>query len=238
MIPSPSPTNSLQQIMTLTPPASLSWCVFAYAIPVDADDTLKAVVFMLGAFTTQELATAHAKSIIEKTGHSKIVVAKYGMPVQLSNTIDQAVVTAVPVDLNNKLIQLEQEDYIKQKEFFEQKQKIEQELLLEMDHEENVHDIEHYKYNMYLTLKHYDMYEQLRTKSNDMFQLYKKRREHVLSHFKSHPMHDAQFLDFLKQKLEPRGEMPLFEWIKQKYEQHRGMILNIKLNTTTDASLV
>ena len=228
MIPAPTPTNSLQRIMMLSPPMQAVWNVMAYAIPVDADDTMKSVVFLLGSFPTELLANEHAKHVIEQTGHSKVIVSKYGMPVPLSTTVDPTTIIEVPVDLNNKLIHMEQQDYEEQKQRFDKRQTVEQELLLEIQNEDDTHHMEHYKHNMYLTLKHYDTYLQYREKSNHMFQLYKQRKQKTMTHYHAHPEHDQHFLDFLQPKLVARDEATLFEWIKNNYHKHRKMILNIK----------
>ena len=231
--PAPTLVRSMQKIMQLPLERGMEWQVFAYCINKDiigkdnTIDDLRAVIFPLGCFPTQDLACTHAKKIMEQTGHPHIQVVQYGYPAKITTKPDVDVVQDVAVDMKGKIMKMEDETYEEQKRVFEDRQVFEKELMEECDAELDKNHIEHFKMNAYRALKHYTEYLNLQKQGEKLFQQYEMRKRVVMEHYKDHPEHEKEFLPMLKNKLVGRGEGQLYEWVEAAYNKYRNTLLDI-----------
>lgn len=224
--------QGLQNIIKLKPEAGCEWNVYSYVINKDIIDEhgkvddLRGLIFPLGSFDTLQKAENHAKNIIEKTGYSKVVVAKYGIPIQLSTKSDVSIIETVPVDINGKIINLESKAYEEQQEIYQKKIKYEQELKEECELECDINHIEHYKRIAYLTIKHYVNYLNLKKQLEEIESIYQKRKLELNDHLKLHPEHEKDFLPYFKEKLMKRGEEALYSFIETNYNKYKYLFLD------------
>ena len=223
--------QSLKSIMKLPIQRGCNWNVFTYVLNQDLIgedgkiDDLRAVVFCLGSFYDKGEAENHAKAIIEKTGYTNIIVAKYGLPIPLSVNPSSDTIEILTVDMNNKIIELESDQYKRQKEAYEKKVKAEMDILNESQSELDEDNIEYYKRNVILAVKHYSMQKDLLMKAKEASQNFEKRKKILQEHLIKHPEHDDMLLPFLKEKLESRGENELYMRIETSYSELKKNLL-------------
>ena len=210
--------NALQKIMTLNNP---TWQILAYVLNQDKTDELRAMVFPLGSFKTEEAAEAQVKKLMEQTGYSRFVVARYGQPVPITNQADSI---NVPVDLKGKVLQMEKEDYAVQRRLWEERIQREQELLKEAEEECDVNHIEHYKRVAYLATTHYLNILHLTKQLEEKKKLFNQRKQDLLQHLSHHPEHETMFLPYFKEKLLKRGEEDLYLKIEAGYQQVKELL--------------
>ncbi|HSW76364.1 MAG TPA: hypothetical protein VLG50_04940 [Candidatus Saccharimonadales bacterium] len=227
----PTLLHTMQKIIQLPIEHGVAWSVFAYAVNKDIInehgqvDDLRAIIFPLGSFNTQQLAQQHVKKVMEETGHSYFIVSRYGLAVPITVKHDQDVIIDVPVDLQGKVIEMENEEFKHQKELFDKRQKLEKELMDECENELNVDHPEHFKRHAFVALKHYTDYLKHKQECEKSFELFTTRQQALQAHFTSHPEHERDFLDFYKNKLMARGEEQLYLSIEQAYKQYRDVLL-------------
>lgn len=235
-VPPPRKTMSLQALMKLAPRAGHEWNVFAYVLnrdmiqPDGTLDDLHAVVFPLGSFSDRESAAKYAESVIQSTGHPKIIVSRFAMPVQLTLQPDPSVVQQVTLDTNNELVKLEDKQYKRDKEAYEKRLKLESDLTHEAENETDINHIEHFKRQAYLALKHKAAYELHMAEAAKIELNYEKRRQAVQEHYSRHPEHEAEWLPYLKTKLEERGEQALYTSLAEGYARARNELLGLPKN--------
>lgn len=234
MIPHRPRVNSLQALMRLKPLRGCEWNVIAFVLnrdmiqPDGTLDDLHAVVFCLGSFSSQKKAEAHAKKIIELTGHNFIVTVQYGLPLRLATKFDPASVVEVPVDLRGRLLQMEDKKEKEERAEFERRLKIERAIVQEAEDEVDPDHIEHFKRQAFLAVKNRAAYHTHQKQADAAWENYKKREAAVRDHFKRFPDHEAEFLPYLKTKLSERGEMLLYAAIETGYKDLRNELLGLE----------
>ncbi len=118
--PRPKIVESMQNIMKLPVERGNDWNVYAYTINKEPDD-LKALLFPLGSFYDQDQAEKHAKSIMEKTQHPRIVIGQYGLPIKITSAPDVEMIEKVTMDMKGKIIEMENAEYKAQLVEYEKK---------------------------------------------------------------------------------------------------------------------
>jgi hypothetical protein len=233
VIPPPKKINSLQAIMKLKPIRDSEWCVYAYVLNRDllhedgTLDDLRAMIFPLGSFKKREKAEAHAKYVIETTGHPAVVVAKYGVPIAISENFTGNTVEKVTVDEKGKIMQLEDEEYRKTREEYEAKIKRDRELEVEAEQETDPDSIEHFKRQCYLAIKNKAVHAVKAHETKEALEQYEIRKEKVRDHYVRYPEHEQDWLPYLKEKLEERGEGELYRKIELGYKDLRSELLGL-----------
>jgi hypothetical protein len=223
--------NTLQALVRLRGPQGSDWGVFAFVLNhdiIDKDgkvDDLRAMVFSLGSFGDQERAEKHARSIIELTGHAGIIVAPYAQAVPLTTKFDGERVVEVKVDDKGKLLKLESAQYKSEREEYERRVKREKELVKEAAEETNHDSIEYFKRQCYLAIKDRASYEYHKKQMDEAWVNYKKHEAAAREHYGRHPEHEEQWLPYMKQKLEERGESALYTTLENGYHKLREELL-------------
>lgn len=231
--PRPPKVNSLQALTRLRAKRGCEWCTFAFVLNRDmiksdgSLDDLHAVVFPLGSFSDQDKAEEHAKNVISITGHPGVIAAKYAIPVPLTSKFDPNVVTEVAVDVEGRLIELESAEYKREREAYERKVKLEKDIMKEAEEETDPDNIEHFKRKCYLALQNRAKYQLHTREAYTAWQNYKKREMEVRDHYVRHPEHEKDWLPYLKEKLEERGEMNLFLSMEAAYHELRDELLGL-----------
>lgn len=234
-IPPPSNLHTLQAIMKLTPQDKKSkWSTFAYVLNRDilksdgTMDDLYAMIFPLGSFKTQAEAETHAKNIILKTGHPAVTVAKYAAAVPLARNSKK---TEVLIDKeNNKIIELESQQYKHDKEIYEKRLKMERDLLKEVSEESDPESLEYFKRQVFLAVKNRTRLEYLKKELEEIEKNYLEYQDKVREHFSKYPEHEKEFLPYLKDKLTERGELQLYYAVDSGYHKIREELLGINEN--------
>lgn len=216
--------DCLKKLVSLTPLTGKEWCVYTYILNSDNNDDLKGLFFILGCFDTYQAALNHTHYIIEQTGCQKVGIARYSAAINLTNVINNDSID-VPVDIKGKLIKFENQLIEKERKMVEDKIKRDEEYKKECEEEYDDTHIEHYKRNVYLTLKHLALINEYQQKINELQNLYQIRKNNVIQHYQLYPEHDTQFLPYLKDKLVKRGEEVLYNNIEQLYLKYRDQLL-------------
>lgn len=100
----PSIIRSGEKLMKLAPPPHSLWNIFAYIINEDVNDPMKAIIFPLGGYSTEEQAHEKAKAWMIESGHPYIMVCPFGMPAEITLTPNVNIIREVIVDTEGKLI--------------------------------------------------------------------------------------------------------------------------------------
>jgi hypothetical protein len=225
-----NPIDCLKKIMKLPIERGCDWGVYAYVINKDIIDSegnvddLRAMIFHLGSFYDFEKAKQHAEKTIENTGYSKIIVAKYGLPVAITTKPSDNTIESVPVDIKGKLIKMETDEMKQQKKLYEEKIQYEKELYKECQDECDIDHIEHFKRQAYLATTHYTTYINLKQQSDKILKEFEIRKKLLNEHYNKHPEHEKQFLPFFKEKLDSRGENDLYLKIESNYLKYKHMM--------------
>ena len=223
--PKPSIVQSMQNIMKLPVERGNDWNVYAYTINKDVDD-LKALIFPLGSFYDQEQAEKHAKTIMEKTQHPRIVIGRYGLPIKITSAPNIEMIEKVTTDVKGKIMNMENAEYKEQLALYDKKLQFEKDLMIETELEIDEHHLEHYKRYAYLCVKNYSVYLELKKKSEEMFTEFEKNKKILKQHLINHPEHEAQFLPLFKEKLLSRGEEELYLRVSSAYQKYKDIILS------------
>lgn len=230
----PAPkVNSLQALTRLRAKRGCEWCTFAFVLnrdmikPDGSLDELHAIVFPLGSFSDQDKAEEHAKNVISITGHPGVIAAKYAFPVPLTSKFDPKVVTEVALDAKGRLLELESAQYKREREEYERRVKQEKDIMKEAEEETNPDSIEHFKRKCYLAIQNRAKYQFHTREAETAWQNYKKREMEVRDHFSRHPEHEKDWLPYLKEKLEERGEMNLYLSMEAAYHELRDELLGL-----------
>lgn len=209
-----------------SPSLHTRYCVQAYALNKDLlqeDGTLDdfyGIYVPLGSFATQEEADEEAKRLIEKTGYNCIFSAPYACAVPLTESIPKDNVQHVPVDITGKRIKkIDDDNHQKEIQEYEDQQKREKEIEEEAERETDFDDIEYMKRNGFLAVKHYSKAQFHLEHYNQAIKAYEARKENIQKHLEKHPSHKEEWLPFLKEKLEKRGELDLYKTIKIGFEK-------------------
>lgn len=232
-IPPPSKIEGLQAITKLRPITGCKYCVYTYALNKDiinSDgkvDDFRGMFFIVGCFDSKKEAEDHIKDLIIKTKHSNFYISEYGKPIRIETNIDSSNISKIYVDNNNKIKEMENEKYKQDKEFYEKQIKLGQDINKECEDECDLNHIEHFKRQCYLCIKNKTMYETHKKNMETSLENYKKREILVREHYEKHPEHEKQWLEYLKEKLQERGELALYNTIEKGYEQYRDEILGL-----------
>ena len=228
--------DSIKALMKLKPPSGQDYSIFAYALNKDmissdgSVDDFYGIVIPLGNYT-EEKAMGRAKDIIGMTGHDAIIVCKTGMPFKLSKNLkpeDRKVIN-VDVDTKGKLVSLSKQKELEEKARLDEKERIENEILKEKEDELDPDNIEHFRHQCYLAIKNKASCIYYQQQVDKMSIAYQNRRDKVRDHYKRHPEHEPQFLDFLEKKLKSRGEDNIFIAMKAGYDEIRDDLLGIEI---------
>jgi len=240
-LPPPSKIEGLQAITKLSPISGCRYYVYTYALNkdiIDKDgkvDDFRGMFFILGSFDNKNEAEAHLEKLIIKTKHSEFYIAEYAKPIRIETNTDPSNISRVYVDTNNKIKQLESEQYEKDKEFYEKRIKLEKEIVEEAENEYNVDHIDHFKRQCYLAVKnrmafekHKDLIEKTNKDIEKCAQNYEKYKSTIREHYKNHPEHEDQWLPYLKNKLIERNELHMYNLIESEYLKYRNELLDIQ----------
>jgi hypothetical protein len=221
--------HPLQELATLKPCNTWSeWCVMAYALnkDINKDSSLYGMSFLLGSFDERDKAETHAKNMIAKTGHSGIVVAKYGYPIPLTTNKTNVPIEEVSVDTRGNIIEMENEQFKKEKADFEKRRKIEEDMVKESEEEVKPETIDYFKRQCYLAITNKAAYEFHKSEMQKYEQAYAKRENNVREHYKAFPSHEEKWLPRLKETLTERGELNLYKHIETAYGEIRATLLS------------
>lgn len=225
--PKPTMINGMFNIMKL--PFENKWHVIAYAINkdiVDSNgniDSLRAMIAPMGSYKTEDEAMKETEKIIEKTGHHAFKIIKSGIFAEISTEPDSQIISTVTVDMQGKILKIENEEFEKQKKLYDKKLLYEKEIMEECQLECDPNSIEHYKRSAYLVTKHYMAYLELKNESEKMYKNYELRKKVLKEHLKNHPEHEAEFLPYFKNKLESRGEIDIYNKIENVYNEYKEL---------------
>jgi hypothetical protein len=232
-IPPPSKIEGLQAITKLRPLSGCKYCVYTFALNqdiIDKDgkvDDFRGLFFILGTFDTKKEAEYHVKNLIIKTKHSEFYISEYGKPIRIETQIDSSNISKIYIDTDNKIKQLETEQYIKDKELYEKRMKLEKDVMQEAENEFNPDHIDHFQRQCYLAIKNRTTYETHKQNMEKSLNNYEKNVKLIREHYTKHPNHEKEWLSKLKEKLTERGELPLYNLIESGYEKYRDEILGI-----------
>jgi hypothetical protein len=233
-IPPPSKIEGLQAITKLRPILGCRYCVYTYALNqdiIDKDckvDDFRGMFFILGSFDNKNDAENHMKDLMIKTKHCEFHIAEYGYPIRIETNIDSSNISRIYIDNNNKIKQLETEQYKKDKELYEKRKKLENDIVQEAENEYNPDHIDHFQRQCYLAIKNKITYE---TRKEDMEKTLKNYEKNIFAlrdHYTKHPEHEKEWLPNLKEKLTMRGELHMYNMIESNYEKFRDELLGIK----------
>lgn len=233
-IPPPSKIEGLQAITKLRPISGSRYCVYTYALNENIIDTngkvddFRGMFFILGTFDKKKDAEDHIKDLMVKTKHSEFYISEYGKPIRISTDIDTSNISKIYVDNNNKIKELESEQYKKDKELYEKKIKIENDIVQEAENEFDINHIDHFQRQCYLALKNKTTYENHKENMEKALKNYEKNVVSIREHYKNHPEHEEQWLPNLKEKLIERGELPMYNVIESNYSKYRNDLLENK----------
>lgn len=221
--PPPIIVNSLQALKKLRPTKrGHEYSVFAYVLNRDMVlengelDDLHAVTFQLGSFEDKKDAFAHAKEIICKTGHTTVVVSRYGDPVPLSVKHDEKVLEQVRVE-NGKLVELENNEFKREHEAYEKRIALEREIAIEAEEETDKNSVEYLKRQWYLAVHNELILNKLKKEVSQYENSFNKRMENIKDHIIRHPEHEDEWFPLLEKRLTDRGETALLEQIREGY---------------------
>lgn len=232
-IPPPSKIEGLQAITKLKPISGSRYCVYTFALNqdiIDKDgkaDDFRGLFFILGTFGNKKEAEDHVKDLIVKTKHCEFYISEYGKPIRIETNIDSSNISKIHVDTNNKIKQLETEQYIKDKELYEKRMKLEKDIVQEAENEYNPDHIDHFQRQCYLAIKNKTVYEKHKEDMEKISKNYENNIRLIREHYTKHPQHEQQWLPYLKEKLVIRGELPLYNMIESGYEKYRDELLGI-----------
>lgn len=234
-IPPPSKIEGLQAITKLRPKSGCRYCVYTFALNqdiIDKDgkvDDFRGMFFILGSFDKKEDAENHMEELMIKTKHAEFYISEYGKPIRISTQIDTSNISKVYVDNNNKIKQLETEQYKKDKEMYEKRVKLENDIVKEAENEYDSDHVDHLQRQCYLALKHKVTCETRKQEMEKSTENYEKNLVAIREHYAKHPEHEKQWLPNLKEKLIERNEMPLYNIIESNYQKYRDELLGINL---------
>jgi ribosomal protein S13 len=232
-IPPPSKVEGLQAITKLRAISGCRYCVYTFALNqdiIDKDgkvDDFRGMFFILGTFDSIKDAENHIKDLIVKTKHSEFFISEYGKPIRISTEIDSSNISKIHIDTNNKIKELESEQYKKDKEVYEKRIKLENDIVQETENEYNVDHIDHFQRQCYLAIKNKISYE---TRKEDMEKILKNYEKNIVvlrDHYTKHPEHEKEWLPNLKEKLQERAELPMYNMIESNYEKYREELLGL-----------
>lgn len=232
-IPPPSKVEGLQAITKLRPISGCKYGVYTYALNkdiIDKDgkvDDFRGVFFLLGTFDEKTDAENHVKNLMIKTKHSEFYISEYGKVIRIETNIDTSNISKVYFDSNNKIKQLETEQYMKDKEIYEKKMKLENDIVQEAENEFDPNHIDHFQRQCYLALKNKVNYETKKIEMEKILNNYEKNIKSIREHYTAHPEHEGQWLPNLKNKLQERGEVNMYTMIESNYSKYRDELLGL-----------
>jgi len=230
-IPPPSKIEGLQAIVKLKPLAECRFNVFTYALNqdiVDKDgniDDFRGMFFIVGSFATKNKAEKHLEDLILKTKHHEFYIAEYGKPIRIETKIDSSNISRIYVDNNNEIKKLETEQYKRDKEAYEKRIKIEKDIVKETENEYDKNHIDHFQRQCTLAIKNKIAYETHKLNMEKSLSNYDKNLVELREHYKNHPEHEEQWLPNLKEKLQERNELCMYNMIESNYEKFRDEFL-------------
>lgn len=221
-----SAPKELSALCRLQARENSKYCTFAYVLNKDLQndpegstvprkpDNFYGLIFPLGSSNDLQKEEDYARKVIDITGHPRVTVAKFGCPVKLTLEPEQKTVVEVEYD---KVEELQKKENLEDKRKYENRIKAEKELEKEIEEEGDVDNIEHFKRNAYLAVKHMSVYKQKLQEAEEALNNYQKRKEVLRDHYKRIPEHEEQWLPYLKNKLEGRGEQQLYQSVETGY---------------------
>lgn len=232
-LPPPSKVEGLQAITRLKPIKKSQYCVYTYALNkdiVNSDgkvDDFRGMFFILGCFGSKTKAEEHVKELMLTTKHEQFYISEYGKPIRIETETNTDNISRIHIDTDNKIKELESEQYKKDREIYEKRIKLCNDVSKEAEEECNPDHIEHFKRQCYLAIKNRSIYEGYKNEYDTSFANYEKRKDLVRDHYKRHPEHEQQWLPYLKEKLTERGELMLYNTIESGYEKYRSDLLGL-----------
>jgi hypothetical protein len=232
-IPPPSKIEGLQAITKLKPISECRYCVYTYALNqniIDENgkvDDFRGMFFILGTFDTKTAAENHLKDLVIETKHREFYISEYAKPIRIETNIDSSNISKIYVDSQNKIKQLETEQYRKDKELYERKVKIGNDIVQETENEFDVDHIDHFQRHCDLALKAKLSHEIYKQNTEKALSNYEKHVKVIREHYDKHPEHEEKWLPNLKEKLQERGEIPMYNIIESNYEKYRSDLLGL-----------
>lgn len=225
---------SLQALIRLQPKSGSEWGVLAYVLNRDmlredgTLDELFAMVFHLGSFRTSAEAEQHARDVIVATGHSTVMVVKYGAAAPLTVAPPADVVKTVTVDVQGKLIEMEDSQHVREQQKFEERRRLREEIEEEIMAEADKESIEFYKQRCFSAVKQKSRIAMLQQQLTEATTEYNTSVAAIQAHHKKHPEHESKWLPMLKQRLIRRNELPLYKSIETGWSALRDSILGVE----------
>jgi len=230
--------DSLRSIMKLRPINGSEWNVFAYVLNKDMIhndengsvklDELHGLVFPLGGFSNKKSADKYAQKVRNITGYKFIASVPFGYATKLTYEFEEDEFKMEKLDGQGNVIQLESSQYKAEQDAYEKRLKIEKDISEEAEAETDPDSLEHFKRQVFLAIKNRAGFEAFTKQANTAWENYKMREKLVREHFSKHPEHEEQFLPFLKQKLEERGEKELYLSIETGYNELKDELLGLR----------
>jgi len=232
-IPPPSKIEGLQAITKLRPISGCRYCVYTFALNQDIIDEngkvddFRGMFFILGTFDNKKDAEDHMKDLMIKTKHSEFYISEYGKSIRIETKIDTSNISKIYVDNNNKIKELETEQYKRDKELYEKRVKLENDIVQEAENEYNTDHIDHFQRQCYLALKNKTVYETKKQEIEKSLNNYEKNVSAIREHYLKHPEHEEEWLPNLKEKLTMRGELSMYNIIESNYLKFRDELLGL-----------
>ena len=227
--PSRATVNSLKALCQLAPPDGQegSWGVYSYVLnreickPDHSLDNLYGLFILLGIFPNQERAEKRAEYVTKTTG-SRTCAVKLCRWAELREVPDSEHTTVIKQDANGKLVEFEDQEFKKQQEAYARKYEEEKAALKEQEKELDSDDISHYKQQWLLTLQNYTRLKMLEKQLSTMKDTYEKRVRKIQEHYRLHPEHDEEWLNYLSEMDYTEAQIGC---IKNGYQDLKGEIL-------------
>ena len=232
-IPPPSKIQGLQEITKLRPISGCRYCVYTFALNqniLDENgkiDDFRGMFFILGSFDNKKEAEDHMKNLMIKTKHHEFYISEYGKPIRIETVTDTSNISKVYIDNNNKIKQIETEQYKRDKEMYEKRIKLENDIVQEAENEFDPDHIDHFQRQCYLALKNKATYESKKQEAEKSLSNYEKNVIELREHYIKYPDHEKNWLPNLKEKLTMRGELPMYNIIESNYSKFRDELLGI-----------
>lgn len=217
--------NKVECLKNISKLESNTYSVFVYVLSeeIESKEDIYGFLWPLGEFSKKSKANKYAKKVIEKTQCPWVTVAKTNMPFAL--TLKPTEVSEVKLDEKGKLIQIEDELYKKEIETFKKQEQLKKEIEEEIKEEQNETSIEYFKREAYMAIKHKFALEKAKKEFEFHSSNYEIKIKNLRNNYRQFPEHEQQFLEFYKNKLSSRDELPLYHEIENGYQVIRNDIV-------------
>jgi len=203
-----------------------SFCVVAYFLLDPPTNDLYGMWYLIGTYATANEALDVAETVIRKTGIKSVFATKTCNWESLDNTFKPDRTKWVHTDKEALLRQQHEKEYREEIENIKDREKILLELEDDKIKENDPSTIQHYTYNWYTAIKNYSTVQYHQEKLKQALANYHKRVHLIRQQYSNQPELDSQWLSVIKQKLEQRKELNVYDALEHGYHQLKDEILH------------